>query len=64
MQGPYEHFLLEEVVTGSFMSILHGVLSSDLHAGVPVLLNGVCILLGAPVQRLLCYSMLVLAKFG
>lgn len=33
-------------ITGSFMSILHGVLSSDLHA----------ILLGAPVQRLLCVT--------
>lgn len=45
------------VVTGSFLSILHGVLSSDLHAAVPVLLNGPgCILLGAPAQRLLCVT--------
>lgn len=57
IRGPCEHFLLEEVVTGSFMSILHGVLSSDFHAGVPVSLDGpVFILLGAPVQRLLCVT--------
>lgn len=44
-------------ITGSFMSIHHGVLSSDLHVGVPVSLGGpVYILLGAPVQRLLCVT--------